>query len=92
MSVLTRVSHARTGGLGFGIANYPTSSADGKELRQNLYAAAKKPMRTVLRRKRSILKVRVFESFCEDAFEVTMGPGPGLDRSVAQSFTAKQGQ
>jgi hypothetical protein len=34
-------------GTGIGIANYASASADGKELDGNLYAAAKKPVRTV---------------------------------------------
>ena len=37
----------RKGGIGIGIADYKSSSADAKELRGNLYAAAKKPARTV---------------------------------------------
>jgi len=39
---------ANKGGMGIGIANYESSSADGKTLRGNLYAAAKKPVRTVI--------------------------------------------
>ena len=53
-----------------GIANYASSSADAEELRGDLYAAAKKPARTVVGGQVYILKVRVFESFGEDAFEV----------------------
>ena len=34
-------------GMGVGIASYASSGADAKELRGNLYAAAKKPVRTV---------------------------------------------
>jgi hypothetical protein len=75
-----------------GIANYESSSADGKELRGNLYAAAKKPVRTVIGGRVYMLKVRVFESFGEDAFEVSVDPAPKLDPSMAPSFTAKQGQ
>jgi Iron dependent repressor, N-terminal DNA binding domain len=78
------------GGTGFGIANYASSSADAKELR--IGAAAKKPLRTILGGQVCILKVRVFDSFGEDAFEVTIDPVPRLDPSVAPSFTAKQGQ
>ena len=79
-------------GMGIRIANYKSSSADGKELRGNLYAAAKKPVRTVIDGQVYILKVRVFESFGEDAFEVSIEPALKLDPSVAPSFTAKQGQ
>ena len=44
-------------GMGIGIANYKSSSADGKELRGNLYAAAKKPVRSVIGGQVYILKV-----------------------------------
>ena len=83
---------AHRGGIGIGIANYPSSSADAKELRGNLYAAAKKPVRTVIGGQVHILRVRVFESFGEDAFKVSIDPAPKLDPSIAPSFTAKQGQ
>ncbi len=83
---------AHKGGVGFGIANYASSSADGKELRGNLYAAAKKPVRAVIDGHVYVLKVRVFESFGEDAFEVSIKPAPKLDPSMAPPFTAKQGQ
>jgi repressor LexA len=83
---------ANKGGAGVGIANYPSSSTDGKELRGNLHAATKKPVRTVIGGKVYILKVRVFDSFGEDAFEVSIDPAPKLYPSIASSFTAKQGQ
>ena len=83
---------ARKDGTSIGIANYSSSSADAKELRGNLSAAAKRPVRTVIGGRVYILRVRVFESFGEDAFDVSMDPAPKLDPSVAPSFTAKQGQ
>src|SRR6266852_5506959 len=83
---------ARKGNLGVGIANYTSSSADAKELRGNLYAAAKKPVRTVMGGQVYILKVRVFESFGEDAFAVSIDLAPKLDPSIAPLFTEKQGQ
>jgi hypothetical protein len=83
---------AHKGGTVIRIANYTSSSSDGKELRGNLYAAAKKPVRTVIGGRVYILKVRVFESFGEDAFEVSIDLAPKLDPSIAPSFTAKQGQ
>jgi repressor LexA len=83
---------ARQGALGFGIASYPSSGADAKELRGDLYAAAKRRVRTVVHGQVFILKVRVFDSFGDDAFEVTMNPAPKLDPSTKPSFTAKQGQ
>ena len=60
------------------IANYASASADVKELRGSLYAAAKKPVRTVIGGQVCILKVRVFDSFGEDAFEVSIDPAPKL--------------
>ncbi len=83
---------ARKDGIGIRIANYASSSADAKELRENLRAAVKKPIRTVIHGRLYILKPRVFESFGEDAFEISIDPAPKLDRSIAPLFTAKQGQ
>ena len=83
--------YARKGATAIRIARYPTSGADAKELRGNLYAA-KKPFRTVVHGQVFILKVRVFDSFGEDAFEVKIDPAPKLDPAAAPSFTAKQGQ
>jgi hypothetical protein len=80
------------GGAGIGIANYASSSADAKELRENLCAARKKPLRTAIDGRVWIIKVRVYDSFGEDAFEVTIEPVPALDKSTAPSFTKKQGQ
>jgi hypothetical protein len=83
---------ATQSGIGIGFANYASSSADAKELRGNLYAAAKKPVRAVYDGQVYILKVRVFESFGEDAFAVSIHPAPKLNPSIAPSFTAKQSQ
>lgn len=69
--------------IGIAIANYPSSGADAKELRESLYASAKRPVRTVIGGQIYILQVGVFESLGEDAF---------VDPSVAPRFTAKQGQ
>jgi hypothetical protein len=74
------------------IADFKTSSTEGKELRRDLAAAAKKPLRTVLNGQVCILKVHVFDSFGEDAFDVRIDPAPKLDPSKPPSFTAKQGQ
>ena len=74
------------------IANFESTGRDGKELRENLDAAAKKPVRTVLNGKVYILTVRPSESHGEAALEVTIDPAPKLDPSVAPSFTEKQGQ
>jgi LexA DNA binding domain len=51
-----------------------------------------KPLRSVLGGSLCILKVRIFDSFGEDAFEVTIAPAPKPGPSRAPSFTAKQGQ
>jgi LexA DNA binding domain len=83
---------ANKGAVGISIANYKSSSADAKELRRNLYAAAKKPVRTVIAGQVYILKARIFDSFGEDAFAVSMNLAPKLDPSNQPSFTAKQGQ
>ncbi|MFN7925539.1 MAG: hypothetical protein U0Q16_35900 [Bryobacteraceae bacterium] len=74
------------------IADFGSSSAPAKELRTNLYAAAKKPVRTVIGGTVYLLRARVSDSFGEDAFEVSIDPAPKLDPSVAPAFTAKQGQ
>jgi hypothetical protein len=78
--------------IGIGVANYKSSSADAKELRENLYAAAKKPARTLIGGQVYILRVRVFESFGEDAVAVRIDPAPKRDPSIVPKFTAKQGQ
>jgi DNA-binding MarR family transcriptional regulator len=74
------------------IANFEDSSTDAKQLRANLYAATKKPVRTVIGGRVYSLKVSVSKSFGEDDFEVSMELAPKLDPSVAPRFTAKQGQ
>jgi DNA-binding MarR family transcriptional regulator len=78
--------------IGVKIASYKSSSADAKELRGNLRAAAKKPVRTVIGGQVYLLRARVYDSFGEDAFEVSIDLAPRLDPSVAPKFTVKQGQ
>jgi hypothetical protein len=51
--------YARQGDIGIGIASYKGSSADAKELLGNLYAAAKRPVRTVFGGQVYMLKVRI---------------------------------
>lgn len=80
------------GGAGISVANYASTSADAKELRGNLYAAAKRPVRIVPHGQVCILRVRIFDSFGEDCFAVDIDPAPKPDPSVAPRFTAKQGQ
>jgi hypothetical protein len=84
--------YARKGDTAFGTANFTNSSRDGKELRENLYTAKKKPVRTAIGGQVCILKVSVYDSFGEDAFRVHIDPAPKLDASVAPPFTKKQGQ
>ncbi len=74
------------------IAKYKNSGADAKELRGNLHAASKKPIRTAIGGRVYVLNVEVFESFDEDSFGVSIRLAPKLDPSVAPRFTAKQGQ
>jgi len=76
----------------FGIANFKSSSRESKELRENLYAVQKKPLRAAFGGQVWILKVKVHDSFGEDAFRVTIDPAPRLDPSAAPPFTKKQGQ
>lgn len=83
---------ARRGNAAFGIANFKSSGSDAKQLRRNLYAAARKPVRAVLNGKLSILRVRIYDSFGADAFEVTIGRAPQRNATTMPSFTAKQGQ
>ena len=82
----------RKGDMAFGAANFPSSSRDAKELRENLYAARKKPVRTAIGGQVWILKVGVYDSFGEDAFRVRIDPAPKLLPSVAPPFTKTQGQ
>jgi hypothetical protein len=83
---------ARKGDTAFGTANFASSSRDGKELRENLHAARKKPVRTAIGGRVWILRVSVYDSFGEDAFRVRIEPAAKLDPSAAPPFTEKQGQ
>ena len=84
--------YVRINGTDIRIANYITSGADATELRQNLAAAAKKPVRTVIVGQVYILKVRPLENFGEDALGISIDTAPKPDPPVAPAFTAKQGQ
>jgi hypothetical protein len=53
---------ANQGGMGIGIANFARSSAEAKELRENLYAAAKKPVRAVIGGQVYLLKANTWPS------------------------------
>jgi len=82
----------RKGEMAIGAANFASSSREAKEVRGNLYAAQKKPVRTAIGGQVWILNVDVYDSFGEDAFRVRIDPAPKLDPSAAPPFTKKQGQ
>jgi repressor LexA len=71
---------------------YRTSGAEAEELRQNLQAAAKRPIRSVVAGNVFLLQVRTSEGPGEGAFEVGIELAPAPDPSTKPSFTAKQGQ
>jgi hypothetical protein len=73
-------------------ASFASSSTDAKELRDNLYRAHKKPLRTVLDGQVYVLKVRIADSFGEDAFAVKIESAPKLDPTAAPRFTKTQGR
>src|SRR5215471_16237268 len=77
---------ATKGAVGISIANYKSSSADANELRRNLYAAAKKPVRTVIEGQVYILKVGIFDSSGENAYAVSIDLAPKLDPSITPSL------
>lgn len=83
---------ARKGETMFSTASFATSSREAKELRENLEAARKKPVRRAIGGQVWILKVSVHDSFGEDAFLVRIDPAPKLDPSLPPPFTKKQGQ
>ena len=83
---------ARKGDIAFATANFASSSRDAKELRENLSAARKKPVRIAIGGQVWILKVGVYDNFGEDAFRVRIDPAPKLNPRVAPLFTKKQGQ
>ncbi|MEZ5404426.1 MAG: hypothetical protein R2729_32400 [Bryobacteraceae bacterium] len=83
---------AEKGGVGIEVASYRSSSADAKELRGNLHAAAKKPVRTAIGGQVYLLKVHVSDSFGEEAFRVLIDTAPKFDPSIPPKFTVKQRQ
>jgi iron dependent repressor-like protein len=84
--------YACHGNMSFSIASFQSSSEDAKELRRNLWAAAKKPIRAVLGGELSMIEVRAAENFGDWAFEVAITPAPQRDLASSPRFTAKQGQ
>ncbi|HEX3747741.1 MAG TPA: hypothetical protein VHW09_27585 [Bryobacteraceae bacterium] len=83
---------ARKGETVFRIATFVSAGRDAKELRENLAAVRRKPLRTAIAGQVWILTVEVYERFGEDAFRVRISQAPQLDPAVAPKFTKKQGQ
>ena len=84
--------YGRKGNTSISFASFASSRTDARELRDNLYRAHKKPLRTVLDGHVYVLKVRITDSFGEDSFEVKIEPAPKLDPATAPRFTKTQGQ
>jgi hypothetical protein len=84
--------YGRIGDKSVSFTSFERSTSDAKELRDNLYRAHKKPLRTVLGGKVYMLKVRVEDRFGEDAFEVKIDLAPNPDANAVPRFTGKQGQ
>ena len=82
----------RKGDTAIGIANFASSGSDAKELRENLAAARKKPVRCAIDGEVWILTVAAYDSFGEEAYSVEIDPAPSPDPAVAPRFTTKQGQ
>ncbi|MGH9387160.1 MAG: hypothetical protein ACRD2N_23060 [Vicinamibacterales bacterium] len=59
-------------GIGFGIARVRSSSPEGAALRRELYGSLKKAQRVALDDAEFSLRSRVWDSFGEDAFRVTL--------------------
>ena len=74
------------------IAKYKSSGHDAKELRGNLEAAAKNPVRMIAGGQVYILTVGAFDNFGEDAYKVSIDLPTKIDPSIAPEFTVKQGQ
>lgn len=82
---------AYKGGTGIRIAHYARSSSDGKELRENLSAALKKPVRTVLVGQVFLLKVRVWPVPC-CADSAAAGTAGALQSGVLDVFAGGLGR
>ena len=75
------------------IANFEDTRSEAKELRADLQAALKKPVRTVIVGAVYRIDVRsINEGRDGDCFQVNIELAPKLDPEVKPSFTAKQGQ
>lgn len=84
--------YARRGNQGVSIAHFESGSQEAQDLRGELYAAVRKPVRTAFRGRAHVLKVRQYDSFGEPAYDVSIKAAPPLDPAAPPSFTKKQGQ
>ena len=74
------------------IANFEGASSEASELRADLQAALKKPIRTVIVGTVYQIDVRPVASEAFDSFQVSIQVAPKLDPNVKPSFTERQGQ
>jgi hypothetical protein len=65
------------GPLGCGIGALPSGSDEAKELRQQLYALKNKPGKIFYHGMEYVLRVKIWDSFGEDAFRVKITPFKG---------------
>lgn len=65
---------AMKGPIGFGIARFPSSGADAKALRGELYGLKKKRGRITGDGCEHEVRVRIYDSFGDDAFHVEWRP------------------
>ena len=56
--------------VGFGIDRFPSSSLEAKSLRDEMYRVARRKRRITVGGREYELRVRVYDSFGEDAFHV----------------------
>jgi hypothetical protein len=63
---------AFSGAVGVGVAAFPSASEDAQDLRRQLYAVSKKRRKILHAWAEYGLRVKVFDSFGEDAFRVTI--------------------
>ncbi len=74
------------------VANFKGADSEARELRADLQAALKKPVRTVIVGTVYQIDVRPVGGQAFDSFQVSIEVAPKLDPNVKPFFTAKQGQ
>lgn len=75
------------------VAKFAKSSREGKELRENLRAALKKPVKTAIGGQVLLLNVSVYDSGGDgDAFRVSIDPAAKARPLYPPPFTKKQGR